>query len=93
MSLEIKRLVAKKQTSMKTTMRKRLLDVLAVSLPPAAAASALWIMGEWIASLSKTQILVRKMDDMTSQAKVRLELKRVIAKKRTSMKTMMRKRL
>ena len=25
------------------------LDVLAISLPPAVAASALWIMGEWIA--------------------------------------------
>ena len=55
------------------------LDILTVSLPPAAVASALWIVGEWIASLSTTPTLIHKMHGKT-KLKMRLELIRLAAK-------------
>lgn len=55
------------------------LDAVAVPLPSEAAASALWIVGEWIASLSKSPLHVRKMDT-TAKTKMRLELIRLVAK-------------
>jgi AP-3 complex subunit beta len=55
------------------------LDALTVSLPPEAVASALWIVGEWIASLSKSPLLVRKLD-AEAKSKMRLELIRLVAK-------------
>lgn len=55
------------------------LEALTVSLPPNALASALWIVGECLSSLSASPVLVSKMDSRT-KSKMRLELIRLVAK-------------
>lgn len=55
------------------------LDSLTVSLPSDALASALWIVGEWMSSLSASPLLRNKMDG-ASKSKMRLELIRLVAK-------------
>jgi AP-3 complex subunit beta len=54
-------------------------DELTVSLPPEAVASGLWIVGEWIASVSKSPLLVRKLD-AAAKSKMRFEVIRLVAK-------------
>jgi len=55
------------------------LESLTVSLPPEALASALWIAGEWMSSLSASPVLVYKMDSKT-KSMMRLELIRLVAR-------------
>ena len=55
------------------------LDSLTISLPPDALGSALWIVGEWLSSISASPLLSNKMDGV-SKSKMRLELIRLVAK-------------
>lgn len=55
------------------------LNSLTISLPPDALGSALWIVGEWLSSVSTSPMLSNKMDG-ASKSKMRLELIRLVAK-------------
>ena len=55
------------------------LDSLTLSLPPDSLASALWLVGEWLSSLSSSPVLVSTMDSRT-KSKMRLEVIRLVAK-------------
>lgn len=53
------------------------LEKVTESLPSAAVASALWLVGEWISSITNSTISLRSVD-LQTKAKIRLEVVRLI---------------
>lgn len=55
------------------------LEALTVQLPPPAVGAALWIVGEWISSVSKVPVLLYKLDSKT-RTKLRSETIRLVGR-------------